>query len=185
VSYQCGVCFGWHTNAGDCAGQSGRNAAPADELEAIRRLALRRDDLSAELSEARAELVRVTAERDEARDELRELTDVTHQAVEYLRVFKGALYECCYCGATRDEKEHRPGCQLDEAASILGTATFSVTRECDDARAQLATLEARVERAKSYLIDVMAHSALCRREGLSGRGCHVCALFAILEGDTE
>lgn len=54
-----------------------------------------------------------------------------------------------------------------------------ITAERDDARAQLATVEARVERAKAALI----------KEGVqrvpTNCPCGLCAALAILEGDTE
>ncbi len=74
---------------------------------------------------------------------------------------------------SRDEWKAHAGRELRSAGEFLAALTGTAV-ERDEALS-------RIERATGYMNDVMAHSALCRREEMSGRGCHVCAVLAILK----
>lgn len=54
-----------------------------------------------------------------------------------------------------------------------------LTERIEELEANNNALQDRINRATSYLNEVMAQSGLCRREG-KGLGCHVCALLVIL-----
>ena len=85
----------------------------------------------------------LTAERDAEKAAVRKLTDAMDQVVTFLGTVNDAMYECVFCGATKDEEHHRPGCQVDAALATMKARTYSVT-------AELAALRAVVEEALAY-----------------------------------
>lgn len=120
-------------------------------------------------------LARVTAERDEVREAYRDLIDRTDQALVYLSKVKESMYECVYCGATKNDEQHKPDCEVEKALTIMKERTHSITAERDEVLAQLATLEARVEASLGAGAGHQAEHPFCA----------ACEMTAILEGDTE
>ena len=88
----------------------------------------------------------LTKERDAEKAAMRKWTDAMDQAVTFLGTVNDAMYECVFCGATKDEEHHRPGCQVDAALATMKARTYSVTTELADLRAVVEEARATIAR---------------------------------------